>query len=132
MIPNRNDEPDPMAATRGSREGLETELNRTKIHEIVNASRPRRGQTGVHDRREEAQLKLGVQNPMGPGSQKRPVRVGSKSKQFLIESFIEIEHFLSLASPASIWTFPACLVSMDCVPLTLQKVRNSASQRAGK
>ena len=40
------------------------------------------------DRREVARLKLGVQNPRGPGSQKRLVRAGSKSKQFLIESFI--------------------------------------------
>ena len=100
--------------------------------QIVNASRSRRGQTGVHDRREVARLKLGVQNPRGPGSQKRPVRAGSKSKQFLIESFIQIEHFLSLASLAPIRTFPACLVSMDFVPPTLQKVGNSASRRAGK
>ena len=79
-----------------------------------------------------ARLQLGVQNPKGPGSKKRPVRAGSKSKQFLIESFIQIEHFWSLASPAPIRTFPACLVSMNFVQPTLQKVWNSASRRAGK
>ena len=43
VILNRNDEPDQMAATRASREGSETELVLTKIHQNKNKKRGVRG-----------------------------------------------------------------------------------------
>ena len=63
----------------------------------VNASRSRRGQTSVHDRREIVQLELGVQNPRGPMSQKQHKSLFFKRKATFFgtpfASKMEIFHF---------------------------------------